>query len=226
MIKKKFTREMIGVGAAWTVKPLLAVLGVLEKGEVMSKFWSVWALIAAFVSASFGQEPPANLVTYYNDPPEAVTTNVANGVTEFILQKELGSYANYGVADGAANILYTGEAATWHFNLPASVNPAAINSAFIRASLIADDHYGVSLNAYSLAAWTNGVYLGDSIAGLPHGSPYGSRFNNWQQRDFTIRYPSPPFSLTLFNTSGVGNWFAIDWIELHVFVQSNAAPVV
>lgn len=162
------------------------------------------------------QEPPPNNVTFFTDPTPAVTIIPRGDGSEVILHKELSAYGNYGAADGRADILYTGEVATWNFGLPQDVDPATVRSAFFRTSLIADDHYGVPLDQFFLSVWTNRNYLGNSPADLPHGSPFGTRFTNWVERDYATTTATPPYSVTLFNTSAIGGWYAIDWIELHL----------
>lgn len=190
---------------------------------------SVFRLCIAFISFNsilFAQGPPPNNVTYYTDPSPTLSSGDSPQGHELVLRKELSGYGKYGVADGRSDILYTGEVATWHFDLPASVPLSSVQAAYFRVSLIADDHYSVSLDNYRLAQWIDGLYGGNNLAGLPHGYPFNGPFSNWVQRDFPITDPSTGDDITLFNTSGVGNWFAIDWIELHLVIgPSSSTPI-
>jgi hypothetical protein len=146
-----------------------------------------------------------------------------------VLRKDLSAFGNYG-ADGKADILYSGEAATWHFDVPASVAPDSIKTAFFRASLVADDHYDVALDRYGLAVWTNAAFLGNAPPALPHGTPYIMPFLNWTQRDFAVPGTGTggaTYSVSIMNTtrddSGDSpNWIGVDWIELHLFTVALA----
>ena len=48
---------------------------------------------------------------------------------EVVLRKELGAFPKYGVADKRADLIYTGQQATWHFTLLASIDPATVRGA-------------------------------------------------------------------------------------------------
>ncbi len=161
-------------------------------------------------------QPRRNRITYFTDPPPVL---VAGGDGRIILRKELGGYRNYGVSDGGADILYKDEIATWNFVLPTSINPATVQRAMFRVSLITDDHPSAPLGQYSLAVWTNGAPLTTEVANAPHGTPYGSRFQNWVQREYSAPVGGRTYSVTLSNTSGVSNWYAVDAIELHLWVR-------
>jgi hypothetical protein len=176
-------------------------------------------------SASSGPPPPPNNATYFTNPTADVTeTALPDGARRIVFRKELYGYGNYGVTDGKSDILYTGEASTWLFELPSAVAPNDIREASFRVSLIADDHYGVPLDRYRLATWTNDEYVGEDVAQLPHGSPYGTQFSNWVERDFVASTGPMTYSISLLNTSNVGNWFAVDWIELQVVVGPPELP--
>ena len=174
-----------------------------------------------FAITSF--EPPSPTATVVTDPQPTITING----NEVILHKELSGTPGYGANDGAADILYTGQAAAWHFSLPSSLSSSQIQGAFVRASLVADDH-GSGISPYSLAGWVNDYFLGNGVADLPYGTPPASRFTDWTTED----YPAPAaanYLFTLQNTSnaGSGDWVGVDWLELHLIMTnplSCAAP--
>ncbi len=161
-------------------------------------------------------QPRQNRIRYFTDPPPVLAPGPGGSI---ILRKELGGYRNYGVADGGADILYKDEIATWNFVLPASINPAAVQRAMFRVSLITDDHPSAPLGQYSLAVWTNGNPFTTEVGNAPHGTPYGSRFQNWVQREYPAAVGGRSYSVTLSNTSGISNWYAVDAIELHLWVR-------
>ncbi len=164
---------------------------------------------------------PSRSSSYFTDP-DPVLTRTSN---ELVLRKELYGFPDYGALDTSSDILYTGQAATWHFTLPPSVDPAAVQRAFFRASVIADDHYTVPLDLYRLAVWTNGsAQACFAPAPLPHGSPYRIQFTNWMQQDYASPLASSRYTVTLANCSAgtdTYDWFAIDWIELHLILNSG-----
>ena len=166
-------------------------------------------------------EPPTT-ASYFTDP----TPSTISSPTEVVLRKELSGVGNYGASDLAADILYTGEVATWHFVLPLSIDPDSLRAAFFRMSLVADDHYGVDLSQYTIAVRTNGIDRFNGLAGLPHGAPSGTRFTNWVQQDYDVAVSGSSYSVTLFNTSatGSGDWIAVDWIELHLLLSATPTP--
>lgn len=168
---------------------------------------------------------PATTASYFTNPDAQVTYSPG----EIILRKELSGYPNYGVVDGRSDVLYTGEAATWRFTLPSTIDPATVQSAFFRVAMIADDHYAVDLNAYSLAIWTNeAVRIAPGPARLPHGSPYGSPFTNWTERQYDVCLAPSAYSFTMANPSKTdsGDWEAVDWVELHLLVNGVNTPPV
>lgn len=57
---------------------------------------------------------PGGSGSVFSDPPATVTV----GPTGALLRKELFGYKNYGQNDGAADILYAAQQATWHFPIP------------------------------------------------------------------------------------------------------------
>lgn len=166
-----------------------------------------------------GPQPPGNRIRFFSNPNPIVRANPVSGGTEIVLRMELTGLGGYGAADGRADILYNGEVGTWNITLPPNVAGARVQSAFFRVSLIADDHYNADLAQYNLAVWVNGNALGSSTANLPHGSPYGGRFVNWTQRDYSIALAAPPYSISFSNTSSLSNWFGVDWIELHLLTR-------
>jgi len=165
-----------------------------------------------------GQPAPPTTSSYFTDQQPSVTINGA----QVVLHKELSGYGNYGLADGAADILYTGQAATWHFSLPSSITLSEVQGASFTASLVADDHGG-GPSPYKLAVWVDGAFLSNGLANLPYGTPFGSRFNDWVSQNYTVTTISQPYTLTLQNTSnaGGGDWIAVDWIELHLTLSQG-----
>lgn len=156
----------------------------------------------------------AHAVPFSNPVP-----TVSSNPTETILHMELNGFPDYGVPDHAADIAYTGESNTWTFTLPEPLNAADFSSAFFRASLVADDHYGYDPSLYAFNIHTNGNLVYSGPAGLAHGTPLQSVFENWSEQDFPIQLPlQTEMTFSLTNTSGVleGEWIAIDWIELHL----------
>ena len=159
------------------------------------------------------QPVPITTATYVSDPQLTVT--IQGG--EVVLRKELAAFGNYGVADHAVDILYTGQTATWHLSLPLTITPDQVQRAFLRASVVADDH-STGPSPYQLAAWVDGTFLGNGPQDLPHGTPFGTVFNNWVTHDYPIATASQVHTLTLQNISsaGPGDWIGVDWIELHL----------
>jgi len=167
-----------------------------------------------------GPEPvPATTSSFFTDPTPTVTSSTS------VVQahKELSGYPNYGVTDGRSDILYTGQAATWRFSLPSSVDPATVQSAFFRVSIIGDDHYGIDTSRYTFAVWGNGTRSCTAPISVPHGSPFGTRFTNWVQQDYPVSLSSSDYTLTIANRSSTsgGDWLAVDWIELHLSVSAG-----
>jgi hypothetical protein len=170
----------------------------------------------------------------YCAPPSAVPPTSSSFFTDgaplltitgdqALLLKELGGYGNYGRADGASNILYSGQAATWHFSLPRSIDKSRIAQIFFRVAIIADDHYYVPLSDYTYSVWINGYpRVSKCPANLPHGQPYGTIFNNWTTREFDVPLGGIDHQISIENTSAIssGHWIAVDWIELHVLLVS------
>jgi len=166
--------------------------------------------------------PAAHAGVFSNPSPTVTVTPIAT-----VLRMDLNGYGNYGVADRASDILYTGDAHVWTFALPAAL--PAFSSAFFRTSLVADDHYGVPLDAYRLAVSVNGQSAYVGAANLPHGNQFAGRFTNWITREDTV-LPGATFPMTL----GLSNlsvqpatrtdWIAVDWIELHLVTSAVPEP--
>ena len=148
-----------------------------------------------------------------NPAPTETTT-----ATGFILHKELNAFANYGAADGAADIVYTGQVGAWTFTIPA----ANIVSATVVASLVADDHASEPIAEYSYVVWSGTCDQGIGPQ-LPHGSPFNSRFTNWMSVTYAASLTSGgAYTVSIENTSttgSTGDWIGVDWIELHVQTQ-------
>jgi MYXO-CTERM domain-containing protein len=169
-------------------------------------------LVVAGLSCAIAASAHAGAFT--NPTP---TVRYAGGQT--ILRMELGGNPNYGVLDSRADVAYTGESNTWTFTLPTSIPPSALQGASFRASMIADDHYDLALSLYRFEIRTNGGLVHSGLADLPHGEPFGTIFENWEERDFAVAGPaSHTMTFSLRNTSGVGefDWFAVDSLELRL----------
>ncbi len=158
---------------------------------------------------------------FFSDPPPVVST----APEKTVLRMELNGYANYGQADAAADVAYTGESHTWVFTLPISLLSADLSRAYFRAALVIDDHYGVDPARYSFNIATGGSAAFSGAAGMAHGGPFNSVFNNWVVRDYAMAGAAgSPWSFSLLNTSAGAafDWMAVDWIELHV--PTSAVP--
>jgi len=166
---------------------------------------------------------PAAHAGAYSSPAPVVTVTP----TATVLRMDLNAYGNYGVADMASDILYTGDAHVWSFSLPAAL--PTFSSAFFRTSLVADDHYGVPLDVYRFAVTVNGqpAYVG--AAALPHGDEFAGKFTNWTTRDDAVLNGATfPMTLGLSNLSvqpaTQRDWIAVDWIELHLVTTAVPEP--
>jgi hypothetical protein len=129
------------------------------------------------------------------------------------LHKELSGYANYGNADGKADVLYSGETATWTF---ISTGLSTGTPVQFRFQGVLDDHDGVALEAYSLKVIVNDEPI---FAGFPtgfrHGLPGSAIFTNWAT---LVVDAKGQWSVTIQNTSRLSpaEWIGVDWIELAV----------
>jgi hypothetical protein len=173
------------------------------------------ALSAALVLVALTSVADAS---YLSDPSPVVTISG----TTITIYKELTGYSNYG-HDGAADILYSGESGTWHFDLTGIVNPADVQAATFVIALIGDDH-GSGTSPYTCTVQVNG---GSSAAcpTLPYGSPYGSPFTNWEDASYAVAALGSSNTITLHNTSfGSGNWIGVDWVELQLTDSSLPEP--
>jgi hypothetical protein len=148
--------------------------------------------------------------------PAPVVTNPP-AVTNITLFKELTGYPNYGNPSGNADILYTGTRGTWTFN----VQPFLFVPGNLRAQLVIravlDDHYNVPVNQYTARITVNGSVVHTGRVPLEHGTPAGSRFNNWRLLTFNINLRRNN-TVTIVNTSTAGpnDWIAFDWMELRL----------
>ncbi len=143
------------------------------------------------------------------------------------MHKELYGYPNYGLNDGAADILYTRQAATWHFTVPSNIDLSKVQRAFFNVSIVADDHT-TSLSSYNIVVWVNGVSIFNGTSNLPHGSPAGGRFTNWVHQPYPLIPSSYSNNVTIQNlcsSCSSGDWIAVDWIELELdFALRSSAP--
>ena len=148
-----------------------------------------------------GSEPPPTVSTasYFTDS----NSTVSSSTDKIVLHKELNGYGNYGQGDGASDILYTGQSATWHFSLPNNIDPASIVGAYFKTSLALDDH-GLDPAFYTYKAWTKDIQVASGISNLPHGSPSGTRFSNWVAREYGVTPGTANYSFSLSNTSNAG----------------------
>ncbi len=187
---------------------------VLTEGDGSALFFEA---VTAGGEGSPVPTPPTNS-SFFTDPePTALFSP-----TEIILRKELSGFGNYGVQDGRADILFTGQAATWHFTLPSLIERDRIRKAFFQVSIVADDHNNVDLQKYNFVVWTNGLTRSESRPDIVHGSPFGSRFTNWLQVDYgTSMEPSNTITIANTSTTSPGDWLALDWIELHLLLTGD-----
>jgi hypothetical protein len=164
---------------------------------------------------------------YHSDPtPNATTTGNTT-----VYSKDLNAYPNYGVPDGAADIVYTGETWSWNFVVAAGSYAAPVSSAFFRLFLILDDHYEMDESLYSFDVLHNGTKLFSGPANLPHGTPFASQFINWVQRDYLFDFSPGVNTITIANTSntragGWPDWIAVDRMEMHVEVTPEPATLI
>lgn len=137
-----------------------------------------------------------------------------------ILRKELNGYPNYG-GEGAADVVYEGEAETWTFQVP----NVPIASAVLAMSISADDHYDYPLDAYHCEIWGGSACLFADQVPANHGQPFSSIFNDWMESDFPVTVTAgSSFTVTMHNTSTTGgpvhfNYIVTDWIELRIALQ-------
>jgi hypothetical protein len=151
------------------------------------------------------------------------TPVVSNSGSLTLLTKDLFGEQNYGVADGAADIVYTGETGTWTFVLSGvGLDAADYNSAAVTLTLVLDDHYAKSTATYSamIKLPSGTAFNGQTdLLGLPHGAPYGNIFTNWVDAAFTSSLVPDSFVVSLQNTSttpklGDPDWIGIDKIQV------------
>lgn len=186
---------------------------------------NVCAVFAIALTTFFALVPvtlatsPATTSTFHTDP-DAVAD--ASGM---VWRKELSGFPNYGANDSAADIIYTGQAATWKFSkheltlpLPAGIQTGP---SYFRAFLSADDSDCPSAAAYTFKVYVNGIAV-QNKATLTHGAPYSRAFTNWQHFDYSITVGDEHATFAIENTSGLrpagcnsGPWIGVDAIEFH-----------
>lgn len=158
-----------------------------------------------------------------NPTPTTIVSD--NAIT---LRMDLNGYPNYGVADTASDVLYTGDSGNWIFNfsdLGVDINNYDIAS--VTASLILDDHYARPSSNYFMKIDISGVtaFNGQTdTLGIVHGSPYGAEFVNWTSHTFDASLIDP-LIITIQNNSTntyMGDWIAIDYLEVKL---SSTQPV-
>ena len=166
---------------------------------------------------------------FHSDPPAVVTFS---SPTLTILRQELDAWRNYGVADGAVDILYSAERNQWEFDLSAVSLPGPVQSAEVRISLVLDDHYIQPESDYRGRILLNGVevFSGASFSdlGVSHGTPFDAIFDNWKVVVFSVPNVTPTIYTVLIENNYDGafptSWIAIDYIELHLHTLSNQPP--
>jgi hypothetical protein len=101
----------------------------------------------------------------------------------------------------------------------------SIQSAYFTVKMAADDHGSGTAYGYQLQVVTNGTtQLDGDVAGLQHGTPFGSPFTNYISPTYAVSTGSSEYDIFINNSSygDGGNWIAFDSIELHLV---EAAPV-
>jgi hypothetical protein len=208
--------------AAWHDE-VVAALNTMQKEASACVANPGACTFTAFDIAKFplpNHKAPAGVVFLTSNPAAKVLTEGA----ETILRKDLNGWPHYGQADGAADILYTGQQCSWEFDLPTKASaprfaPEALARSFLRISVITDDHYTRPLNDYAIAIDVNGQSLFSGKAGLPHGAPLAGPFSNWVKTDYPFKFDPTDSKITVTVTNGsmsdAKDWIALDWIEVH-----------
>jgi hypothetical protein len=132
-----------------------------------------------------GTPPTEDAGTGYISSPAVTTTTLSGGYT---LHMELNAFANYGVSDDKADILYTNDIGAWTFTIPAT----PIKSATIAASLVATDGTTTPAGNFTYELWS-GDCESDTPKSLPHGLPSsrtGSRSTSPRFHKRAARSPS------------------------------------
>ena len=140
----------------------------------------------------------------------AIQTVTPDGIA---LRKNLDGYANYGPT--GADILYNGQTGIWTFSIP-DVN---VISAQVVVSMVADDFGTAPSSDYTFTLVSGSDFTGYEV-GLPHGTPFGSLFTDWESwsEPATVS-PGGCYTLTITNTSATGDpadWIGIEWVELDI----------
>lgn len=162
---------------------------------------------------------PASYAAILSDNPASIVFNPDGSVD---LVKDLRACCVY--SPTFVDILYSGDAATWSFDL-STVPGLSGRTATVTFNWAADDHYGTQLSAYTGVISLGGsqVFNGQ-LSPLEHGVPYGSTFTNFTVRTYTTALGAPvnPFAVTLQNTSSINvgyDWVAVDSISVHLSPQ-------
>ena len=172
-------------------------------------------LVAAASLLAFGAAG-AQAARFHSDPAPTLSTTGSISV----LHKELDAYPNYGVRDRAADIVYSGESACWHFDRHDAPGTHGDAAQFV-LSLALDDHYGRPASDYVGTIKVNDQTTSGHVVelGVQHGVPFGSVFTNWKTVSFPVFGLHRHYVLCIQNmTPGpVGDdWIAVDWIELQL----------
>lgn len=158
------------------------------------------------------------LLSYVTDPPSQVSSPAPD---TYVLHKELYGFRNYGVADGRADVLYSGESGAWTFDLARIPGYAGsqVEQAEFTISGVLDDHYDVSTESYVGTVTTNGTLQFSGNFPYQHGSPYGTRFSNWTDHEVLAgESAAGAYTIAISNGSAISSahWIAMDYIELEV----------
>jgi hypothetical protein len=162
----------------------------------------------------FSTPPAANTNTHLSDPSWTQTATS----TGYVLHKTLNGYPNYGAGDGTSDILYAGGGTgAWGFNIPG----AAVWSATLVVSVVADDGAGGQATGYSFNLWSNACGPFSNVANFQHGTPFASQFTDWTQISVPVNLtPGGTYQVTMENTTAPNagdsptSWIGIEWIEI------------
>lgn len=182
---------------------------ILSAPRVVALFiaLAVIPLVAGFaytatICGAVGALPPTT-GSYITDAAPVLSSSV----TEIVLTKDLRGYGGYS-ADGAVDVLYTNQSATWTFPLPSDIDINGIAGAYFRVSQIADDHGSPTVASnYITSVWTNGTLtVGACSAGVPHGADSGRSYATvyvWGSLRCRRRTAAQLEELSAFTSSGL-----------------------
>jgi hypothetical protein len=171
-----------------------------------------WWRRALLLAVALAQVTPT-VGQFLSNPTPTLTTS--GGVTT--ARKELTGSSGYGFL--GADILYSGQAGSWVFDLPGlGLDPSHFSFLTVSPRLTLDDH-GAPTSIYSLEILLNGVTVFSGPTdhlGIVHGSPWGGPFTNWVDFDSSPLAVPGLITVTIRNTSsaGGGDWMAIDALAL------------